>query len=144
MRVSAIALTLLTAKSLEAFPFVVQRSTNSVASPVGVTRSPGAPLRTTTVTTALFAEAEDEAKGQEEVAEPKTEEVVEGEAEEEAEDSEMVALKEEISNLEATLRSKRSSLSLVLDEAELYTESGYLLKHRGRPRLCGLNSSLSV
>lgn len=64
----------------------------------------------------------EEAANEEEISEVEEEEKVE------EEDPEITALKEEISKLEADLKSKRFVLNDVRDRADDYTESGYLRK----------------
>lgn len=63
-----------------------------------------------------------EARAEESVQEEQPQE------EEPAEDPELVAIKEEIAQLESTLKDKRRELAYVSDKAEEYSKSGYARK----------------
>ena len=65
-----------------------------------------------------------EARTEGEADAPVEDEVVE----EEQEDPEVVAIKEEIAQLESTLKDKRRELAYVSDKAEEYSKSGYARK----------------
>jgi hypothetical protein len=63
-----------------------------------------------------------------ETGEPMTEAVEEVEEEQVPEDPEVVALKEEIAQLETSLKDKRRAVSATVDKADDYTKSGYARK----------------
>jgi len=77
--------------------------------------------------TMLQAEAEEAAETGETVAE-NAEEETEEEPEEEPEDPEVTALKDEIEELEKTLKDKKSQIMYLKDSTETYSKGGYARK----------------
>lgn len=91
----------------------------------------------------LFAEEEAAASSGEEatVEEETTEEPAEETETEPEEDPEITSLKQEIANLESTLKAKQSTLNYAKDQAETYSKAGYARKVAEMENMRRLRSS---
>ena len=121
------ALALLAGVDAFAPPLATTRTTSSISNVVS-SLSP----RTVDIPVSRLFMAEGDDEAGDDAAEASAEDGDEGEDDEEEkepeEDPEVTAIKKEIAELETTLKSKKSTLSYTLDQAEEYTKAGYARK----------------
>lgn len=127
------ALSLLLSSTLVADAFVVQRHSTTAQSAAVSHVQGGSNYYRSNQSTALWMsdESEEGVDTEARAGEGAEEDAPEGEEEEAPEvedDPEVVAIKEEIDQLESTLKEKRRELAYVSDKADEYTKSGYARK----------------